>query len=115
MNVVIVNGKRYETNGGSISIVGNKVYCNGVEITDFNGIQEKNVNITIEGNVEGNVETSSGNITVKGNCHSIETTSGDVECGDVAGGVKTVSGDVKAKKILGNVKTVSGDISKSFL
>ena len=115
MNVVIVNGKRYETAGGGISIVGNKVYCNGKEITDCEHISEKNVYITVEGNVEGDIETSSGSITVKGNCHSVHTTSGDVECRDVEGDVKTVSGDVKCKSIGGSVKTVSGDISKSFL
>ena len=112
MNVVIVNGKRYETDGGSISVVNDKVYCNGKLLTDCE--KGKNINIIIEGNVDGNIETASGNITVKGSCRSVNTTSGDVECGDVNGDVKTVSGDVKCRSIGGSVKTVSGDISRSL-
>lgn len=91
MNVVIVNGKRYETNDGSISISGNKVYCNGVEITDFNGINEKNVYITIEGNVEGDVKTSTGNITVEGNCHSAQTTTGNITVKGNCNSIQTAS------------------------
>ena len=114
MNVVVVNGKRYETPNGSISVIGNKVYCNGKLLTDCDEISEKYINIVVEGNVDGNIETASGDVTVKGNCRSVKSTSGDVECGDVEGDVTTVSGDVKCKSIGGNVKTVSGDISRSL-
>lgn len=114
MNVVIVNGKRYETAGGSISVVNNKVYCNGKLLIDCEEISEKNIHITVEGNVDGNIETASGNITVKGSCRSVNTTSGNVECEDVSGDVKTVSGDVRCKNVGGSIKTVSGDISRSL-
>ena len=116
MNTVIVNGKRYSTNGGSISVINNKVYVDGKLLSDTNEAKEKTINITVEGNVEGDITTDVGGITVKGNCTGdVKTTSGDVDCKDVGGDVKTVSGDVKCKFVSGRVQTVSGDISKSFL
>lgn len=115
MNVVVVNGKKYATNGGSISVIGNKVYCDGELLSDCDEFKEKVINIVVNGNVDGYVKTTSGNIKLQGSVGEIETTSGDVDIVGNVGNVKTVSGDVKAKKILGNVKTVSGDISKSFL
>ena len=115
MNVVVVNGKKYTTTGGSISVIGNKVYCDGELLSDCDEFKEKVINIVVNGNVDGYVKTTSGNIKLQGSVGEIETTSGDVDIVGNVGNVKTVSGDVKAKKILGNVKTVSGDISKSFL
>lgn len=115
MNVVVVNGKKYTTTGGSISVIGNKVYCDGELLSDCDEFKEKVINITVNGNVDGYVKTTSGNIKLQGSVGEIETTSGDVDIVGNVGNVKTVSGNVKAKKILGNVKTVSGDIAKSFL
>lgn len=115
MNTVIVNGKTYTTNGGSISIIGNKVYCNGELLSDCDEFKEKVINVIVNGNVDGYVKTTSGNVKLQGSVGEIETTSGDVTIDGNVGNVKTVSGNVRAKKVLGNVKTVSGDVSKSFL
>ena len=74
-------------------------------------IDDKIIEITVEGNVSGKVETSSGNVVVKGNSGSVKTMSGDARItGDVSGDVSTMSGDVTAKSIGGKVKTMSGDI-----
>ena len=116
MNVIVVNGKKYTTNGGSISVINNKVYVDGELLSDCDEFKEKVINITVEGNVEGDISTDVGNITVKGNCTGdVKTTSGDVDCKDVGGDVKTVSGDVKCKFVSCGVHTVSGDISKFLL
>ena len=119
MNVVIVNGKRYEVPSGSISVVNNKVYCNGELITDTSDFKEKNIHITVEGNVQGDVSSTSGDITINGSCRNVKATSGDIKItGNVSGNVCTTSGDIECGDIMGNVSTVSGDIIKrvkSFL
>lgn len=111
MNVCIVNGKRYELPSGSISVVNNKVYCNGKLVTDTNEFKEKNIKIVIQGNVDGDISTESGDIEVNGNCKNVKSVSGDINIkGDVGGDVKSTSGDITCRDISGNVQTVSGDI-----
>lgn len=130
MNTVIINGKKYTSNGGSISVVGNKVYIDGKLASDENNSVVKVINITVEGNVSGDISTDVGNITVNGDSAlvksgsgnikvtgnvngSISTASGDVEVGgSIGGGVSTASGDVNVKGVInGSTKTVSGDIT----
>lgn len=133
MQTCFVNGKRYEfADGASISIINDKVYCNGKVVIDTNDIKDKVINITIKGNVDkattgsgsleikgdvGSVQSSSGNISIDGNVSGdVNTSSGDVKCGDVlSGNVKTMSGDVTCGEIHGNVNTMSGDISHSII
>ena len=115
MTRVSVNGKTYSLPDGSISVINNKVYCNGELVTDESESKEKVINIYVHGNVQGGIKTDVGNIKVTGDCIDIKTTSGDVECGDVRGDINTVSGDVKCKSVTGSIKTVSGDVSKRLL
>jgi len=111
MNTVVVNGKRYDIHGGNISVINNKVYCNGKLITDTNEITQKNIKIVIQGNVEGDVKTDCGDIEVTGNCRSVISTSGDINIkGSVSGGVKSTSGDITCDEVHGDIQTVSGDI-----
>ena len=125
MNRVIINGVTYE-GGRNISVSNNKVTIDGKDVTPKDTLE---VNINVEGsvenlkvdyaktiiineNVEGYVQTSSGDVEVGGFvAKGIQTTSGDVEVeGNVTGNVQTTSGDVKCKKVEGNVNTLSGDI-----
>lgn len=131
-STVIINGKTICVDGdcNNVSVAKNKVYVNGKLIQDCDEIKEKNIKITIEGNVGsietgsadvavngdcgGDVRAGSGDITVKGNVSGgISTGSGDVECGNVGGSVKTGSGDVKFKSVENGVSTMSGNISKN--
>ena len=56
MNKVYVNGKKYILPNGSVSVVNNKVYWNGKLVEDCYLLKEKIINITIEGNVEGDIK-----------------------------------------------------------
>ncbi len=127
MNQVTINGKTI-TSSGSISIINGKVFIDGKEQETGDA---KEINISIEGNVEtlnapgcnnikvsGDVtklSTSSGDVEVGGNVFSgIQCSSGDVEVGgDVSGSIQTSSGDVKCGKVAGDVTIMSGNIKHS--
>lgn len=103
---VVINDKTYS--GRSITIINGHVTVDGVA---QDKLESFNVSVYVGGNPE-EVSTISGNITVSGNVGGdVKTTSGDICCGDVDGSVKTTSGDVECAQIAGSVHTVSGDIS----
>lgn len=112
-STVIVNGKKYTLPGGSISVIGNKVYCNGKLVEDCSEIKEKNITIIVNGNVD-KVSTDTSNITINGNVNNVETDTGDIKItGDVSGNVSSDTGDIHCGNIGGNAKTSTGDISHS--
>jgi len=113
MSTVIINGKKYTSNGGGISVINNKVYIDGKLASDENNSVAKVINITVEGNVNGNVQNDVGNVTVNGNTKDVKATSGEVKItGNVEGNVNTASGDVEiGGSIYGSVTTASGDVS----
>lgn len=79
MNQICVNEKVYTvSSGNSISIIDNKVIVDGKEITDFNSIEEKEVNIQINGDIN-NVNIS-GKATLQCNNIMNLTNSGKVSC-----------------------------------
>jgi len=110
MSIITINGKVYH--GNSVSVTGNQVIIDGVkqDIPD-----EKNVTISIEGDVNMLSVDTCNKVSVTGTVGTLKTMSGDVKCGDVEGDVKTMSGDVKCKSVAGKIKTMSGDISKRLL
>ena len=116
MNTVCVNGKKYTLPNGSVSVVNNKVYWNGILVEDCDLLKEKTINITIEGNVEGDIKCDTiESINIKGSCKNIETYNGEVKIdGDVDGNVSTHNGNVNCHNIHGDVKTHNGNINKSF-
>lgn len=113
---VIVNGKTYQCESGSINVINNRVYCNGKLVSDTNELKEKDIRITIEENV-GNVSLDSGYIDIKGTADNVSTQSGDISVGmDVLGECKTVSGDINIRgNAYNGCKTVSGDISATYI
>lgn len=104
---VTINGKTYK--GDCVTVTPEGVVIDGATIEYTN---TKIINLTVTGDT-GNIEISSGSITVEGNCNGkINTQSGDVEVtGVIEGNVSTMSGDVEAGVIKGSVKTMSGDIT----
>jgi hypothetical protein len=131
MNVVCINGRRIESNTGTIEVRDNKVYIDGKLIQDCDEIKEKVIKITVEGDV-GKLQVGSSEVTINGNCQevntgsgdvnikgavsgSVSTSSGDVRCeGNIGGNVRTSSGDISCSEIKGDATTSSGDINKSF-
>lgn len=106
------------------SYIGSKisVYIDGREINIQNILT---LNISITGTC-GDVEISSGDLTINGDakninvmsgdvyllkCNDISVTSGDVEVRETCNNVNSKSGNINADTILGNAKTISGNIS----
>ena len=111
MNKVTVNGKTYTApDGCSVSVINNKVYFNGKLAEDFNDWKEKNIEIKVEDNC-AEVKTDTGDITVEGNVDgNVSSNVGDIKVrGDVKGNVSTNCGDISSHHIFGNSSTNCGD------
>lgn len=96
--------------GLSISTSGNKLVINGKTVCESS---EKILKIEVQGDVQGSIQTASGDIIVDGSVNGgIETASGDIRIGgDIGGDAKSMSGDISAYTISGKASTMSGDIS----
>jgi hypothetical protein len=115
MNVVNINGKTYTApDGVSISVINNKVYFNGKLQEDFNNWKEKNIEIIVEGNCK-EVKADAGNITIDGNVEgNVNADVGNISIvGDVRGIVTADCGNISANHIFGNVSTDCGNIGKN--
>jgi len=105
MNTIRINNNTYS--GNSITITNGKVIINGKDVTP----DSKEINISIEGNVDQLKVDYCNSVSVVGDVNSLQTQSGDVDVsGEVKGSVATMSGDVDCGNILGSVSTMSGDI-----
>ena len=103
--MIVINGKSYI--GNSVSIKNNKITIDGnvieteeknIKIEIQGDIEELKVDecdsVKVTGNVK-NLTTMSGDVTVKGDVSgNVKTMSGDVECGKVGGNISTMSGDI---------------------
>jgi len=103
--MININGKSYS--GNNVTIKNNKIYIDGVNQTPVN---DKVINITVDGNISKLDVDECEQIIVHGDCSKVSTMSGDVKCGNVTGNVKTMSGDVECGNVGGDVETMSGDI-----
>ena len=113
MSQIIINGKVFKYNG-RLTVIDNKFFVDGKEITDWESLEidQKHIDIKIEGEVERIQIDTCDNLHINGNCNRVKTVSGDVEVkGNVDGDIETVSGDVEVYgSVSGDVRTVSGDI-----
>lgn len=100
---VTIDGREFS--GRSISISGDRVIVDGVQVE---GSLSGPISVTVNGDVESLQCIESARVT--GSCGSVKTVSGDVYCAAVGGNVQTVSGDVTCGPVSGGVKTVSGDV-----
>ena len=115
MNTVNINGKTYTApDGVSVSVINGKVYFNGKLQEDFKDYKEKKIEIIIEGNCK-EIKCDTGNITVKGNVEgNITADTGNIDVkGDIRGNVTTDYGNIKSHHIFGNVSTDIGIINGS--
>lgn len=106
---ITINNKTYS--GNNIVITNGKVIINGKDVTpdgkEINIKVEGNITdlkvdacnkVQITGDVSL-VQTKSGDVDISGNVNgSVQTMSGDVDCGNVGGSVSTMSGDIKTRK-----------------
>jgi hypothetical protein len=99
-----INGVSYR--GTNVSINGNILSIDGKVQVQALGTE---INVVITGDCD-TIEGAS-EVTVRGNVQGdIKVGSGDVKCGNVAGNVSTGSGDISCGDIMGNIKTSSGDV-----
>lgn len=103
---IVINGNSYS--GRNITINNNKVIIDGVVQT----FDETEINIVINGDVEGGVELSSGDITIGGSVSGkVSTKSGDIRiAGNTTGDVSSMSGDVNCGSVVGDIRTVTGNV-----
>lgn len=112
MNVVNINGKTYSApDGVSVSVINNKVYFNGKLQEDFTNWKEKNIEIIVCGNCK-EVKADAGNISIKGNVEgNVNADAGNISIeGDVRGNVTADCGNISANHISGSVSTECGNI-----
>lgn len=78
-----------------------------------NNVEANAGTVIVHGSVQ-TLQSVSGDVTVNGDVNGdVQTTSGDIKIGQSVGkSVTSTSGDVQARTIYGAVSTVSGDISK---
>lgn len=78
--------------GSNVSIVNGKVYIDGKDVTP----DGKEINISVEGNLDKLEVEHCNRIDIKGAVKDIRSASGDVNIiGDVLGNIDTKSGDVE--------------------
>ena len=111
MGTCVINGKIYPNIHGVVTINNNQILVDGKPLEDLHDINEKTINITIDGNVEALDVTNCSNITVSGDVKKIKTGHGDITIGgNVNGDVKTGHGDIECNNVEGDVSTGFGDI-----
>lgn len=108
MSTVSINGRTYQ--GRNVSMVNGRIIIDGKDVTE-DAKDDREINVSIEGNVNSLSVGHCVNLKINGECGSVSTTSGDVKCGTIKGSVRTVSGDVECENVGGSVETVSGDVT----
>lgn len=93
------------SSGDNVSIVNNKIYINGEEKENLNEYNQKEIKITINGDISGNVEagnftTINGNIGGNVDCGNMCTIESDIIKGDVDTGNMS---NIKANSIEGDI------------
>lgn len=118
MTKIIRNGNYTSiSNGGTISIINGKVLVDGKPLDQLNvsDVNEKEINITIQGEVDHIDIDYCNRITVNGNVKRVKTNQGDIDItGDVDGDVHTNMGDVTCGNIKGDCHTNMGNIRRRY-
>lgn len=118
MTKIIRNGNCTSiSNGGTISIINGKVLVDGKPLDQFNvsDVNEKEINITIQGEVDHIDIDYCNRITVNSNVKRVKTNQGDIDItGDVDGDVHTNMGDVTCGNIKGDCHTNMGNIRRRY-
>lgn len=114
MSVIVINGQWFQFNG-SLSIINGRYYVDGKERRDLSELtkDQKEVIITIDGNINQLKVDCCDRIYVNGKVGKIKSTSGDIVVGgDVEGNVQAVRGDINCGNVCGDASTFSGNIRR---
>ena len=96
-NAVSVNGKTYTVTGKNITMIDDKIYVDGKEITST---ESQIINIIIEGNV--NQVQCNGYVEVHGDVNGNIDCGGSVTCGDITGNIDC-GGSVSCGEVKGDI------------
>lgn len=127
---IVISGKRFDFPAcDSLSIVGGRVYIDGVEHKpegadekpvkiEFHNCTFEQVTIKQSGSVDikdssvGPLKISSASVSIHGNVTgSVSTSAGSVTCKDVSGNVKVSAGSIVAGTIHGTASVSGGTIT----
>lgn len=111
--IITKNGKTRIYNGGTITIINGKMLIDGKPFDENDGIDvdEKVINITIEGSVDRLEIDYCDHVVVQGDAKRVHTQNGDIEVkGDVFGDVHTNCGDIECGDVEGDCHTNMGSI-----
>ena len=121
MSVIVIGGNAYS--GNSVVVTNGKVIIDGKDVTpdakEINisvqgDVAELKVDACNKVSVTGNVGSFSGrtgDVEISGDVSGdVQTTTGEVSCGAVSGSVSTSTGDVDCVSVGGSVSTKTGDI-----
>jgi len=109
MSKITINGNTYS--GNNVVVSNGKVVIDGKDFTP----DSKNINISIEGDIDKLNVDSYDKISINGNVGNIKTQSGDVDIsGEVSGDIQTMSGDVDCGNVGGSISTMSGDVKHKY-
>ena len=126
MSSIKVNGFTITSSGNSVCVTNGRVVIDGKDVTpekekvinicvtgDVENVRADVCDsIIVSGNAK-TVGTTSGDVTVEGDVQgNVKTVSGDVQCKAVGEGVETVSGDVHCGDVRGNVSSINGDVRR---
>lgn len=91
--VITINGSKVDLEPGLVSL----------QVNIHNDVGDVTVrgsgDVTVAGDVKGDVNTQSGDVEVSGSVSRVSTMSGDVDIvGSVSGSVSTMSGDIRHRR-----------------
>lgn len=109
MSNININGKVYS--GGSIVVNNGKITIDGKEI---DGLDERVININIEGSVQNLDVDCANSITVNGDVVELTSKNGNVSVsGDVSGNVENKNGNINCGNVGGDVLNKNGNIKRN--
>lgn len=111
MNIININGNMIiGSPGKNITIANGRVIIDGKDVTP----ESKEINITVNGNVDQLQVDTCSQISVSGDAGAIKSQSGDIDiAGNVFGSVSNISGDISCGDVGLRTDTMSGDVKKS--
>lgn len=105
---ITINGKNHVVSGNHINVINGKVYVDGILVGE-NMYTDAVINIVINGDVKGNIDTN-GDVEVKGNVGGSVNTNSAVQVeSDVGGSIDTNGTVLVNGSVRGDIDT-NGDV-----
>lgn len=115
VNGRVIQGRTMSMNNGVLYVDGVRQNPNPPKAGADGIVPVTHLSIVIEGSVQGNIASTSGDVTVKGSAHKVSNVNGGIQIGgDVSGDASTVNGGIMCNgDIKGAASTVNGSVRTS--